>query len=166
MQRCIGWQPLQNSYCPIYSICIYRFSGSCSTIICAIMKKGDRRYQSQKIAQHIKNKTHEKHHEENQRIRAVWTVQWSLRRINSRDSDSNNPSAPLNVAFLWKSPAQLCLRTFSCSLDAGVVVAWVACVVVVEVVSGGEPSGEFHSSSNFFCNGVSGILDKLKGIQS
>ena len=46
-----------------------------STIICAIMKKGDRRYQSQKIAQHIKNKTHQKHHEENQRIRAVWTVQ-------------------------------------------------------------------------------------------
>ena len=32
------------------------------------MKKGDRRYQSQKIAQHIKNKTHQKHHEENLRI--------------------------------------------------------------------------------------------------
>ena len=50
--------------------------GSCSTIICAIMKKGDRRYQSQKIAQHIKNKTHQKHHEENLRIGGLPNV-WS-----------------------------------------------------------------------------------------
>ena len=40
------------------------------------MKKGDRRYQSQKIAQHIKNKTHQKHHEENLRTMGSLIPDW------------------------------------------------------------------------------------------